>query len=210
MEFKEGAAIYTADGERAGTVERFVIDPHTRTVSGLVARQGFLFTEDKAIPVELVASATAERIDLRAEAGHPDDLPRYEETYYIMPDDSEYSIGYAQPYVAPLYYYPPVGLASPIAPMIPEGHAEKYRNVPAGNVVVDTGSAVMSRDGQHVGDVQRVITDSRTNEVTHFVISQGLLLRDEKTVPMAWVAEVGDNEIHLAVNASLLEQVPAR
>lgn len=205
MEFKEGVTIYTADGHTAGMVERFVIDPQTRTVSGLVARQGFLFTEDKVIPVEAVATADAERVVLRVDAGNPDDLPRFEETYYVTPDEKELSADYT----APLYYYPPVGMA-PLAPLPLPGTEKSYQNIPAGTVALQTGAAVMSRDGQHVGDVREVIADAHTSEVTHFVISQGLLFKEEKTVPMSWVDEVHEDEIHLAVNAAMLERVPAR
>jgi len=209
MEFKEGTTIYTADGETAGTVERFIIDPQTRTVSGLVARQGLLFTEDRVIPVDAVVLADAGRIVLHPDAGHPDDFPPFEETYYVTPDASEFSADYALPYVAPLYYYPPVSLGAPVVPMTSVGREEKFQNIPLGSVAVATGSAVMSRDGHHVGDVQRVIADSQTNEVTHFVISQGLLFTEEKTVPVRWVEDVEENEIHLAVSAKLLERLPA-
>jgi uncharacterized protein YrrD len=207
MQFKEGASVLTADGQTVGTIERFVIDPHARAVSGLVVRQGFLFTEDKVIPVDLVATATEEKVTLRAEIGDPQDLPLFEETHYVAPTEGELDEGYAQDYYMPLYYYPPMGAVVPPVTYQPQ---VIHRNIPNGDIPVATGAAVISHDGKHVGNVARVITDTQTQAVTHVVISQGLLFREEKIVPMMWVDVVEEDEIHLVVSAELLDRVRAR
>ena len=59
MEIKRNAKVTTADGKDVGRVDRVVIDPQSKEVSHLVIRQGFLFTEDKVVPIDLVSAATA-------------------------------------------------------------------------------------------------------------------------------------------------------
>ncbi len=57
MEFKAGTHVYTADGKDVGSIDRVILDPHTNEISGIVVKQGWLFTEDKVISIDLVETA---------------------------------------------------------------------------------------------------------------------------------------------------------
>ena len=87
MQFKDGTAVFTSTGEEVGHIDRVVIDPGTKEVTGIVVRKGFLFTEDKVVPISLIAAATDERVTLREDAGDLQALPDFEETHYIAYDD---------------------------------------------------------------------------------------------------------------------------
>lgn len=52
MHFVKGADVYTAKGEKIGTLNRVVIDAKTRDVTDLVVDHGLLKSE-KVIPVGL-------------------------------------------------------------------------------------------------------------------------------------------------------------
>jgi uncharacterized protein YrrD len=67
----------------------------------------------------------------------------------------------------------------------------------------------MSSDDEHVGDVERLFVDANSKEVTHFLISQGLLFKDRKLVPAQWVSSVEENKVYLAVPSRLLERLPS-
>lgn len=54
-----------------------MIDPQTKAVTDVVVRKGFLFPEDKVIPVEVIARATEDRVLLRRNAGDLKDFPPY-------------------------------------------------------------------------------------------------------------------------------------
>ena len=75
-------------------------------------------------------------------------------------------------------------------------------------MALEEGAKVISRDGEHVGNVEQVITESQDNRVTHFVISEGFLLKERKLVPAVWVTDVAEDEIHLSVESSLFEHLP--
>lgn len=208
MKFKEDTAVYTADGKKVGNIERFVLDPRGHEISGLVVRKGFLFTEDKVIPPDAVASADEDRVTLYDSAGDPDEFPPYEEMHYIEPGDAELSAVYPEPYIGPVYYYPPLGASAWTpgsymhdVPMTPK------KNIPAGTVALKEGSNVISRDGKDVGHVKEVYTDADTEHVTHFLVEQGVFFKEEKLIPTSWVAHVRDDEIVLAVDASSLEKL---
>jgi uncharacterized protein YrrD len=51
MELKEGATVKTNDGQKVGTIDRIVVDPATNEVTHIVIEKGFLFTEDRILPV---------------------------------------------------------------------------------------------------------------------------------------------------------------
>ena len=67
----------------------------------------------------------------------------------------------------------------------------------------------MSSDDKHVGDVERILVDPDTNEVTHFVISQGLLFKDRKLVPIHWVNSVEEDNVYLVVSSTVLDRLPS-
>ncbi|MCI0710649.1 MAG: PRC-barrel domain-containing protein [Chloroflexi bacterium] len=205
MQFKEGTTVYTADGEKVGDIERFVVDPRERKVVGLVVRKGFLFTEDKVVPIELVTSATEERVVLRPHTG---DLPPYIQRHYVAPNESEVDTEYEGDYIEPIYYYPPPDIAVwyPGVYATP-GVIVEERNIPQDSVPMKKGADVISRDGEDVGDVERVITDSRTGRITHFSVKQGVLFQKERLIPAGWVDQMDEDEVHLAVSSQTLERL---
>jgi sporulation protein YlmC with PRC-barrel domain len=44
VELTKGTDIYTADGEKVGSIDRVVLDLETREVTHVVVQKGFLFT----------------------------------------------------------------------------------------------------------------------------------------------------------------------
>jgi uncharacterized protein YrrD len=220
MEFKEGTHVYTADSEDVGSVERVVLDPRTDEVMGIVVRQGWLFTEDKVVPIGLVESATEDRITLRKSERDLQELPRFEETYYV-PAEREAVIGGAgRSYIAgdaaPFYAYPPLGTAwwgyggyydLPPTDYVP-GYVERtHQNIPEGTVAIKEGARVMGKDGEHVGNIEKVFIDSATKHATHVVISKGILFKERKLIPTNWINVAGENEVMLTVNSGVVENL---
>ena len=70
------------------------------------------------------------------------------------------------------------------------------------------GARVVSSDGKHVGNVAEIIIDSATDVVTHIVISHGVLFKEKKLAPVAWITEVTESEVTLSVASDLLHKLP--
>lgn len=203
MQFEQGADVYTAKGNKVGEIDRVVIDPKTHTVTHVVVQKGFLFTVDKVVPVSLIGPAIEDRVTLRENAGDLEALPDFEETDYVLSSEDK------------LFWYPPtrsmwwhtggyLGFTGSFYP-IPPYVAETERNIPEGTVALKDGAKVISSDDEHVGNVETILTDPQENRATHLVISRGLLSKEKKLIPTSWVAIVMSNEIHLAVDAQLIE-----
>lgn len=204
MQFRDGADVVTSRGDKVGHVGRVVIDPRTKKVTHLVVRKGFLFTEDKLIPMDYVGDANEERVTLRDDVGgNMDNFPNFEDRQYIPLGADEYAVDYA----APMYWYPPYGASAWIN--MPTYTVNVEQNIPEGTIALNEGANVITEDDQHVGDVERVMTDNETNTVTHLVISQGLFFKEEKLIPISWVIHAKDNRVRLGVSSPFLEKLPA-
>ncbi|NDJ51646.1 MAG: hypothetical protein GYB68_01015 [Chloroflexi bacterium] len=208
MQLIEGTPVFTAQKDRLGDIDRFVLDPRSNKISGFVVRKGVLFSEDRVIPVQEIAFADGEQVILRR--GDAGKYPLFKETHYVRPDPAEIQMIYGQRYVNPLYYYPPVGAMRWSTLMATPPHASPLtveRNIPDDTVALKAGADVISRTGQKVGDVSRVVVDNDTDEITHIFVSQGLLFPEERAIPADWVTEVAEHEVHLGVSEHSLQML---
>ncbi len=218
MQFKQGADVFTADGQKVGEIERVVIDPKTDEVTHVVVEKGFLLPVDKVVPISLIGPASEDRVTLRENAGDLEALPDFEEKHYVWMDDANLRKTTEQKYSRPLYWYPPVrttwwrsggylGYPGPFGYTVPPYVVQTERNIPRGTVALKEGAKVISKDGEHMGDIDAVLTDPEEDRATHLVISQGLLLKERKLVPTSWIAQVMSDEVHLAVESRLIERL---
>ena len=207
MELKEGAGVFTAGGEQVGKVNRFVLDPITNEVTHIVIEKGWLLPADKVVPIGMIHSATNEKVVLNEDVQNFDQLPAFEETHFVEMSPTDIS-GSASP---AYYWYPPAGYVG-----YPRFGMDYYgwppmtitRNIPADTVPLKEGARVISSDEKHVGDVERVFIDAESHKATHFLISQGVLFKEQKLVPAHWIHSVEEDKVQLSVPSALLERLP--
>jgi uncharacterized protein YrrD len=214
MQFKDGTGVYAFDGQHVGHVDRVVLNPQTKEVTHLVVRKGFLFTEDKIVPLNLIASATEDRVSLCEDAGELDALPPFEETHYIPLDRADLrNVAYPIGTAAALYWYPPMGgsMSNPSglgSTYLPPSRTEIDQNIPEGTVALKEGARVFDDGNQHVGNVTRVFTESPGDRVTFVLISEGVVFKEKKLIPVAWIREIQEEEIFLNVGTTVLDRLP--
>lgn len=226
MQFKQHTPVYTNAGENVGKVDRIALDPKSREVTYLIVRKGFLFTEDKLLPIELVQEATEDRVTLAGDAGNLDRLPVFEETQYLpldlregdgvdmsrareRADDSV--IAASTTILAPsLFWYPSVGIGPQGYPnWVGPTYVERTEtNVPEDAVALQTGVSVTTRDGKNVGAVDEVIARGQDHRATHLVVSHGVVFKKRKAVPVQWIDDVSDGGITLGVHSDLVTRLP--
>jgi uncharacterized protein YrrD len=213
MQFKQGANVSTYDGKNVGSVDRVVLNPKTKEVTHIVVRKGILFNEDKIVPLDLVATATEDKVTLRQDAADLDKLPPFEEVHYIPLDESEMTtVAYPVGWASPFYWYEPLGSSMTYANYGAGYHfpyrSETEQNIPEDTVALKEGARVISEDDQYVGNVKRVFTRSDNDRASHFLISEGLIFKDRKLVPTSWIHDIQEDEVHLNVNAATLKNLP--
>jgi sporulation protein YlmC with PRC-barrel domain len=213
MQIRQHALVYTFDGKNVGRIDRIVLDPQTKDVTHLVVRNGFLLTEDKLVPVDLIGAATERGVTLQAEVSDLEALPLFEETHYAWaagnlsskpPGDTGGNVGH------PLYQYPTLDGVPRIVmsdPPPPPYVAGTEQNIPAGTVALKEGAEVITADGKRIGTLEQVLTDPERDQATDLVIAQGLLVKERRRVPVQWVSEVKEDEIHLAVGSRTVDEL---
>ena len=208
MKFQEGTPVTTVGGDKVGTIDRLVVDPITNDVTHIIVQKGFLFTEDRVIPVEAIAQSDEESLQLTASVEGLDEFPKFEERYFVTPQGYE-----SQPYkdwaMSPVFYYPPVGPAQyPYYDgAFPNGVVRKDDSIPEDNIVMSEGAKVITMDDEHAGEIEKVITDE-AGKITHLLISKGLIFTTERLIPIGWVRQLQNDEIKLYVRNEVIEDLP--
>lgn len=199
MEFKDGTNVYTVDGKKAGGLHRVVIDPANQEVTHIVIQKGLLFKADKVIPVEKVASASRERIDLISSVEELEEMSPLEVEEYNERSDAP---GVAQSYDP---------LTGRMLGGLPADHPvirEVKRTIPDDLVAMKEGARVISADDVHVGNVEHVFVDEDSGKITHFIIAQGPVFVTRKPLPIEWIKLITDDEVYLTVESRQLEELP--
>jgi uncharacterized protein YrrD len=220
MQFKDGADVISADGEKIGEVNRVVVDPGDGSVTHIVVRKGFFFAEDRVIPIEMISRSEDDEIHLNIHEDRMEELPEFLEINFIPLGEEQGGIHSTRPGTATeMYWYPMAGSA----PLLGGGgfwgmgpqmtgyyypqQVEREQNIPEGSVALEEGAKVITRDGENVGDVSRIITESEANQVTHLVITKGLLNREKKLIPANWISRVKEDTIQLKVDSKFVERL---
>jgi len=201
--FQKNAHVIAANGQLVGTLERVVLNPETKVVTDIVVRAGTLFNKEaRVVPVELVAEAVEDQIVLSDRAGEIESFPPFEERHLV---DANGETDQPAKNVAPVVYGNPG-----FGPMVVAAPGEQFvtkieQNIPEGTVAMKEGASVITADGKHVGNVERVLADSSVDQITDLVISTGLFNREMRLIPIKWVMTVGEDKVHLRVKKVSIE-----
>ncbi len=211
MKIELGAAVRTVDGKDVGTVDRLILDLRRGEVKSAVIRKGLLLPRDVEVPLTAMTVDEQGYVRLTYTADLLDDLPPFFEGDYTTTPPAGYPV--------PPLAYPPGSLywpatygygmgvppATGLGPAIDAG-ADRgvrtevnraLRRQDLDNALVGEGSAVKSSDGEHVGDVHRLVFDAETGEVTGLVVRQGVLFTEDVELPAALISSADDGVIYL-------------
>jgi osmotically-inducible protein OsmY/sporulation protein YlmC with PRC-barrel domain len=200
--FRIGAPVFAVDG-LTGRLRAVVVDPHSRQVTHLVIHRGFLQTEDRIVPVELVAHATPEGISLYLTSQEVTCQPPYQEERFVSPPpDWEPLPGYSATDVR-FWGSPYSGVTPPILPVV----AYTIRHgTPEREIVLERGTEVRARDDV-MGQIDHLLLDPARQELTHLVVCPGDQPQQRVIVPFGWVEDLGDGYVLLKCAREDLRQL---
>jgi len=202
--FQKNADVLTATGKQLGSLERVVVNPGTNEVTDIVIRGGPLFNkENRVVPIDLVAETTEDQVMLRSEAEDLKSFPPFEEIRILDEDDLKTDTDVVTPSI--IYGLPGMGMGSVIMPAPEEQVSTTIeQNIPEGTVALKEGAKVLTADEKHVGNVNRVLADPSVNQVTHLLITQGLLVKEQKLIPINWVKTLNEEAVQLRVKEDVV------
>lgn len=214
MQFKQDAKVLSWKGEQVGSIDRVVVDPETNQITHVVIKKGWLFSEDKVVPINHVIRATEDAVRIKISDDQLDNLPDFIETEYVILEDNEAIQSYKEGMARPVFWYPPAGGTAWFGSyahggyLLPVYVKKTTINIPAGAITIKEGAKVLSRDDQDVGEVESIITDPDTEQVTHLLITRGFISKERKMIPSIWIGMVIDDDVHLTVKAEIIERLP--
>jgi len=224
MRVELGARVLTSDGEGVGKIEKLVIDPETGAASLAMLRKGTLLTKDIEVRVEELQPGEDGTIRVRYTAEQVDRLPEFVEGSY-----TQATAGYSSP-----LGYPADGLVWPsgYAPAgVPtagyeEAHPAPSPDVPdrataaeiddlqlnrdLTNAVIGAGDAVLSRDGEKVGEVHSVTLDTQSRHPTRLVVRKGFLFTTDVDLPGSAIDGIEDGKVYLKLTKAEVERAASK
>jgi sporulation protein YlmC with PRC-barrel domain len=191
-----------------GTVDRLIVDPGNNEIKAAVIRKGHVLPRDVEVPLSALEPGPDGSIQLTYTADQVDKLPEFFESNYTLTPPA----GYVPPAGFPTggmywpinYGYfgvPPLGPTDESA-----GGSALDREATAAlerqdleNAVIGKGSAVVDRDGEQVGDVDRLVFDADGHRLTSFVVRKGFIFTEDRELPASTINRVDDGVIYLKV-----------
>jgi len=201
--FQKNASVLTASSDQLGSLERVVLHPETKVITDIVVRGGGLFSKEyRVVPIDLVVETTENQVTLRSDAGAWESYPLFEERR-IVEDEEQFN---APSDVQPVVYGVP-GVGPALTTNMGEPFVTRLeRNIPEGTVALKEGAKVFTADDKHVGNVDRILVDPSLEQATHLILTQGLLVKERKLIPMKWVMMLGEDTVHLQVTEAELKE----
>ncbi len=213
MHFKKNCDVLTHDKNTVGQIDRVVIDPTTDEVSHLVVKKGFLFTEDKVVPITDIETTSEKTVILKKTAA-PDDYPEFDETQYVpnggvedfnrrQTDEARKLLWYHSAVKAPNLKSAPYP-----SEQKPLYYKQTHRNIPDDAVALEEGADVTDTDGKQLGTIEDIYAETETFKVTHLLVSSGMIKKDRKLVPVNWIKDIVEDAVLLHINSRVFENLP--
>jgi uncharacterized protein YrrD len=203
FELTANTSVYSAHDEHVGKIDYIVMDPLTTTVTHFVVRKGVFFPEDKVIPVGAIATATAERVNLRQDVDPEEFLP-FLEFHYVPIGTVEQAADAPGPSPIPVAWYGPHGIMTPMYDSTMRTVIE--RNIPERALALEPGTPVYAKDRSIVGELDEVVLTD-TGVATHVVLVEDGFNPIRRAIPIAWIDAISETEIRLGTTRRMVESI---
>jgi sporulation protein YlmC with PRC-barrel domain len=212
MRLELGDRVRCTDGVY-GELADIVIDPLEKRVTHLVVQPEQGEGEARLVRIQLAKGKDDEQreIELACTLGEAHGFESVREAAYIRlgespAEDPDWDVGVADVLAMPYY----TGLdVAPYPGELVSDVTMYYDRVPKGEVELRRASAVISADGQSLGEVDGFVV-AADECITHFVLERGHLWgRKEVTIPIGAVAKVESDAVHVALSKDEVGALPA-
>ncbi len=197
FDFNFGAEVQGKEGQ-CGKLAGLVVQPETRQVTDLIVKKGFLFTQDRIVPISVVQSAMEDNVHLSITDYELDQYPEYRVKEYEQPATG---LGQQTVNVATPYGY---ATTEPTVPMVKQKIREGL--VP-GQEVIEKGMEVKNIEGT-IGKVEHVVVDRESQKMTDLVAHRGMLFGDRIIIPVSMVEDLHEEGIFISCTNEEVEQLP--
>mgnify|MGYP001183748480 CR=1 FL=1 len=196
MDISINANVECKDGP-VGHTTSVIINPKTRALTHLVVETKTLPKEERMVPIDLVAEATADNVKLTCTHADVEKLEQFLEHEFIQVD-------------MPLMDYAPrTYVIWPYAEPEEQYVDIVHEHIPAGELAVRRGTVVEATDGP-VGKVDEFLVDAKNGNITHLVLREGHLWgKKDIVVPISQIDSLDGDSVHLQIGKAAIAELPA-
>jgi uncharacterized protein YrrD len=212
IDVRLGSSVFSSDGKRVGKVDGLVIDPDSKSMLEIIVHQGLVFSTDRIVDVIYIDRIDEEgAVHLTVDADEADRMPPLVTRDYTVassagpaPIPSTIGRGPTDPL---MWRSGPAGRgmhssneAEYLVAVASAAPVEVRSDLPDESVVIDSGTDVVTVDGEKIGTVDDVIYDE-AGGLTGFVVKTGRFHHHDITVTISNVAAMTNTYVRLKVDA---------
>ena len=201
-----GAAVYSRDGHKLGELHRVVLRRGDLMASHVVVDIGFLrsgrgiwqggfgLDYDRVVPIDEVASAGDDRVDLKLSAEEFKGTPEYTVESFEAPRDLS-----PNDFDVPDMIERSRQISDYVANIGANFWLYEGLNKPAESVDIEAGTPVWRQDPhEKLGEVDRVLL-GRDGVAQAFVVRRGAIFKREVVLPLRYVTELLDGLVRVDI-----------
>ena len=191
------AEVHCSDGP-AGRSTYVIFNPNNHRMTHLVVQTNWPPFKEHLVPVDQVGKTTNDLIRLNCTRNDLSTMVPFECEQYIRTNLPEFLPSQSA------YHSSGKMITRKIDTFIPV----KISNLPQGEMAVKRGARVEATDGS-VGQVDELLIDSNSMQITHIVLLERHVLEDrEITIPVSQIDRVYEEMVYLKLDRQSVEQLP--
>ncbi len=162
------AKVECTDGP-CGKSTHVIADPNSGKLTHVVVKDKKLpGSPDRLVPVEKIADTSGGVIRLNCTRDELADMPPFTTVHYVQKEIPDY----ADSYVA----------GEPLPPLPEDTWVDtaKEEHIPADELALSHGMAVKTKESKKVGQVDGLVVDPDSGEISHLLMQEGHLISERK------------------------------
>ena len=193
MDIPINAEVYCADG-LCGHSTYVVLNPITKQITHLVAKEYNFPHTEFLVPVELVVESTPREIHLDCTRAVLTTMDPFIETEFVRSKTPRLTM---DPTMLWPYYAPETQIFT-----------LEHEQIPPGELAVHRGAEVKATDG-YVGRVDGFLVEPKNEHITHLVLREGHLWgRKDVTIPVSQIDHIEEDTVYLKLDKASIEILP--
>jgi len=191
------AKVACTDGP-GGKSTHLIVDPASGKLTYFVVKDKKLpDSPDRLVPVENVADTADDVIRLNCTRDELANMPPFTTFHYVQKEIPDYADSYQ------------TGGSMPALPGDSWVDTAKEKHIPAGELALARGMAVKSKESEKVGQVDGLVVDPDSGEITHLLMQKGHLWgKKDVALPVAAIDFVDADTVYLEIDKAAVKALP--
>jgi sporulation protein YlmC with PRC-barrel domain len=194
MDLPINAEVHCPD-KLCGHLSHIILNPVSDKVTYVVVKSNKPPHNEYLVPVEMIIETSPNCIKLECSSDRLENMQEFLEVEYVPIEVTRYISG--------------AYLTLPYAVPEKELVMKKHEQIPAGELAIRRGAAVIAQDG-HVGRVDEFLIDPSSEHITHLILREGHLWgQKDVVIPLSLIDRIEDDAVYLKGTKDFIGSLPS-